>query len=47
MIKTGPTGIEPAATRLRAERSARLSYGPQNKINSNIDYKSIDNILQS
>ena len=26
--KAGPTGIEPATTRLRAKRSARLSYGP-------------------
>ena len=24
----GPTGIEPATSRLRAKRSARLSYGP-------------------
>ena len=24
----GPTGIEPATTRLRAKCSARLSYGP-------------------
>ena len=28
IIGTGPTGIEPATSRLRAECSARLSYGP-------------------
>ena len=27
----GPTGIEPATSRLRAKRSARLSYGPHCK----------------
>ena len=26
--KMGPTGFEPATTRLRAKCSARLSYGP-------------------
>ena len=28
----GPTGFEPATTRLRAKRSTRLSYGPTEKI---------------
>ena len=31
----GPTGIEPATSRLRAKRSARLSYGPHEFFNKN------------
>ena len=30
--ETGPTGFEPAASRLKGERSTGLSYGPLEKV---------------